>query len=607
MPENSKNKFSYLPLSTSGPIECAVTGTVLLNTPYFNRGSAHTPEERREFDLTGLLPPAVQTLEQQKERAYQQYITRQDDLAKNVFLTSLKEQNLVLYFKLIQDHIKEMFSIIYTPTEGDAIQNYSRLFRRPGGCFLNINDINRVHYDLAQWGKPEDIDYIVVTDGEEILGIGDQGVGGILISVAKLVLTTLCGGIHPNRALPVVLDCGTDNKNLLNDDLYLGLRQNRVRGEKYDKFVEEFVQSARKLFPRAYIHFEDFGLANARRILDHYKHEIPCFNDDVQGTGCVTLAAIMAGLHVSKQKLRDVRMVIFGAGSAGVGIADQVRDIIATEKGISKEEAAKQIWLIDKPGLLTTKTETSYSQKGYAKDESEWEGKEHSLLSVIKEVHPNVLVGTSTVPKAFTEQVVKEMAKGVERPVILPLSNPTRLHEAVPEDILRWTNGKALVATGSPFPPVKGPWGKNGEEIEIEVAECNNSVVFPGIGLGAVLSRASKITNNMLNAAVHGVAELSPALKDDTAPLLPGVDNVRAVSVRVARGVILAALDAGVAREVGIPTDEGELEEWIREQMWNPVYRPLKRVDPEGASRAAKAELKVVGSLGKIKIEVAPQ
>ncbi|OTB01278.1 hypothetical protein M426DRAFT_64309 [Hypoxylon sp. CI-4A] len=613
MPTNAKSKFAHLPLSTSGPIECAVSGTVLLNTPYFNRGSAHSTEERREFNLTGLLPTSVQTLEQQAARAYEQYTSRHDDLAKNTFLTSLKEQNLVLYFKLLQDHLKEMFSVVYTPTEGDAIQNFSRLFRRPEGCFLNVNDIDRVSHDLAQWGKPEDIDYIVVTapDGEEILGIGDQGAGGILISVAKLVLTTLCAGIHPNRTLPVVLDCGTDNEKLLNDDLYLGLRQKRERGEKYDKLVDEFVKSARKLFPRAYIHFEDFGLTNARRILDHYRPEIPCFNDDVQGTGCVTLAAIMAGLHVAQQKLQDTKMVIFGAGTAGVGIADQVRDAIATEKGISKDEAAKQIWLIDKPGLLTTKTDLDHGQKTYAKDDSEWQGKERSLLSVIREVHPNVLIGTSTVPQSFTEEIVKEMAAGTPRPVILPLSNPTRLHEAVPSDILKWTDGRALVATGSPFDPVRGPWGSDdggeGEEIQIEVAECNNSVVFPGIGLGAVLSRASKVTDRMLVAAVRGVADLSPALADDTAPLLPGVEDVRAVSVGVAREVIRAAVEDGVATERGIPTaeeggneEEEVLDEWIREQMWDPVYRPLKRVVPEGASRAAKAELKVVGSLEKV-------
>ncbi|KAI1128799.1 malic enzyme [Nemania abortiva] len=597
----SKSKFSHLPLSTRGPIECAVNGTVLLNTPYFNRGSAHTPEERDEFNLTGLLPQSVQTLEQQAKRAYEQYSTRPDDLAKNTFLTSLKEQNAVLYFKLLQDHLKEMFSVVYTPTEGDAIQNFSRLFRRPEGCFLNIENMDRVSHDLAQWGKPDDIDYIVVSDGEEILGIGDQGVGGILISVAKLVLTTLCAGVHPNRTLPVVLDCGTDNENLLNDELYLGLRQKRVRGERYDKFVDEFVQSARKLFPRAYIHFEDFGLTNARRILDHYRPEIPCFNDDVQGTGCVTLAAVMAGLHVSQQKLKDIKLVVFGAGTAGVGIADQVRDAIASEKGVSKDEAAKQIWLVDKPGVLLTDSELDNGQKFFAKDVSEWTSQDRSLLSTIKAVHPNVLIGTSTVPKAFTEEIVKEMAAHTPRPVILPLSNPTRLHEAVPADILKWTDGKALVATGSPFDPVTGPWGQDGSDVSIEVAECNNSVVFPGIGLGAVLCRARLITDKMLVAAVRGVAGLSPALRDDTAPLLPGVEEVRNVSVRVAREVIKAAVEEGVATESDIPDNDADLEEWIREQMWEPVYRPLKRVETLGASREAKAELKVVGSLEDVK------
>ncbi|KAK8003338.1 hypothetical protein PG989_003057 [Apiospora arundinis] len=577
-PENSK--FSHLPLSTSGPIECAVSGHVLLNNPIFNRGSAHSMEERREFELTGLLPQSIHTLEQQVSRAYQQYSSKPDDLAKNTFLTSLMDQNYVLYYKLLQDHIKEMFSVVYTPTEGEAIQNYSRLFRRPAGCFLNIKDTDRIEHDLAQWGRPEDVDYIVVSDGEEILGIGDQGTGGILISNAKLVLTTLCAGIHPDRTLPVVLDCGTNNQELLDDELYLGLRQKRVRGEEYDKFVDTFVQAARKLFPRAYIHFEDFGLTNARRLLDHYRPEIPCFNDDVQGTGCVTLAGIMAGLHVSKSHVKDLKMVVFGAGTAGVGIADMVRDTIATEKNISKEEASKQIYLIDRPGLLTTQTDDlSYAQKMYAKD---WQdgGDKTSLLDVVKKVQPNVLIGTSTKPGAFTEEIVKAMAKG-----------------SVPEDLLKWTNGKALVSTGSPFPPVKGPWGPDGKEITVEPAECNNSVVFPGIGLGAVLCRARLVTDKMLVAAVRGVADMSPALKDDTAPLLPGVEHVKPVSVRIAREVIKAAVEEGVATEKEIPAGDEDLDEWIREQMWEPVYRPLKRVESRGATRRAKAELKVVGSL----------
>ncbi|KUJ24671.1 uncharacterized protein LY89DRAFT_693246 [Mollisia scopiformis] len=596
-PNEKHPQFGHLPLSTSGPQDCALTGSALLNTPYFNKGAAFPSNERKQFKLTGLLPQDVHNLDQQVKRAYQQYSSRQDALAKNTFMTSLAEQNQVLYFRLIQDHLKEMFSIIYTPTEGDAIQNYSRLFRRPEGCFLNINDIGRVHEDLAQWGGPEDIDYIVVTDGEEILGIGDQGVGGILISVAKLVLTTLCAGIHPNRTLPVVLDCGTDNEELLNDELYLGLRKPRTRGKVYDEFVDTFVKSARELYPKAYIHFEDFGLPNARRILDRYRPEIPCFNDDVQGTGCVTLAAMMAGLHVSDLKLADMRMVVFGSGTAGTGIADQVRDAIAADSGKSKEDAAKQIWCVDKPGLLLKSQgdKLTHAQVPYAREDSDWSGKEHSnLLSVIKEVKPHVLIGTSTRPKAFTEEIVKEMASHVDRPIIFPLSNPTRLHEADPKDINQWTKGKALIATGSPFPPVKY------EGKEYEVAECNNSTCFPGIGLGCVLSRSKLLTDKMLVAAVKALAAQSPALKDPDKGLLPDVVNVREISVHIARAVIKQAVEEGVATEEGIPTNDEDLEEWIREQMWDPAYRPLKLVDKQTANKHAKGQSGTKGQKGDL-------
>ncbi|RDW76067.1 putative NAD-dependent malic enzyme [Coleophoma crateriformis] len=592
--QTKHSKFGHLPLSTSGPQDCALVGSALLNTPYFNKGSAFPSNERKQFELHGLLPQAVMSLDQQVKRAYQQYSTRKDDLAKNTFMTSMKEQNEVLYYRLIQDHLKEMFSIIYTPTEGEAIQRFSQLFRRPEGCFLNIEDVDRVYHDLSQWGTAEDIDYIVVTDGEEILGIGDQGVGGILISVAKLVLTTLCAGIHPNRTLAVVLDCGTNNEEHLSDPLYLGLKKPRVRGTEYDEFVDTFVQSARKLYPRAYIHFEDFGLPNARRLLDHYRPSIPCFNDDVQGTGCVTLAAMTAGMHVSGLKMTDMRMVVFGSGTAGTGIADQVRDAIAADSGISKEDAAKQIWCVDKPGLLLKShgDKLTSAQIAYAREDSEWKGKGHDdLLSVVKEVKPHVLIGTSTKPKAFTQEIIQEMASHVERPIIFPLSNPTRLHEADPKDINEWTKGKALIATGSPFPPVT----YNGKEYE--VAECNNSTCFPGIGLGCVLSRTKLLTDKMLVAAVKALAAQSPALKDPDKGLLPDVVNVRDISVHIARAVIKQAVAEGLAQEKDIPDDEDELEEWIREQMWDPVYRPLKHVSQHGASRHAKGEMGIAGSV----------
>lgn len=571
-----------------------MSGTALLQTPYLNKGTAFSKEERDAFDLAGLLPSRVNTLEDQVKRAYQQYQTHKTPLGKNSFMTSMKEQNEVLYYRLIQDHLKEMFPIIYTPTEGEAIADYSRLFRRPEGCFLNIEDPDSIERSLDMWGASDEIDVIVCSDGEQILGIGDQGVGGILISVAKLVIYTLCAGIHPNRTLPVVLDVGTDNEHLLNDELYLGLKRPRVRGEQYDAFVDRFVHACRKRFPKAYLHFEDFGLPNARRILDKWSPQIACFNDDVQGTGCVTLAGIYAATHVAKLKMQDLRVVIFGSGSAGTGIGDQIRDAMAVEAGKSPEEAAKQVYCVDKPGLLlqSFKDDLTPAQHPYAKPDEEWKDIDHkSLLDVVKHVKPHVLIGTSTKPKAFTKEVVQEMAKHVERPIIFPLSNPTRLHEAQPQDLYDWTDDKVLTATGSPFPPVKTKDGR-----EVEIAECNNSTTFPSIGLAAILSKAKLMSTEMLVAATKGLAAQSPALKDPEGALLPDVTNVREISVGIAAAVTRQAEKEGLAQEKDIPKDDKELEEWIREQMWTAKYRPLKKVHPSDASRAAKG---MAGSAGK--------
>ncbi len=573
------NKYSDLPLSTSHALKVPVSGRLLLDSPFYNKGTGFTHEERHQFDLHGMLPTNVQTLDQQAARAYQQYSTRANDLAKNTFMTSMAGQNNVLYYRLIQDHIKEMFSIIYTPTEGDAIENYSRIFRRPDGCFLPISHSNEVEERMSKFVKPDcddgGIDYIVVSDGEEILGIGDQGIGGILISVAKLALTTICAGIHPNRTLAVVLDTGTNNEELLNDDLYLGYRHKRVRGKEYDDHVENFVRTANKLFPSAYIHFEDFGVTNARRLLDRYRSRTACFNDDIQGTGCVTLAAIMAGLKISKTNLTDMRMVIFGSGSAGCGIAEQVQAAIAADADKSKDEVANQIWCVDRQGLLLdSDTNLSIAQKPFARTSSEWSEKDaKSLQAVIAKVKPHVLIGTSTKPGAFTKDVVQEMAKHVERPIIFPLSNPTRLHEAQPDDINAWTDGKALIATGSPFPPVE----HNGKKYE--VAECNNSVCFPGIGLGSVLGKVERVTDKMLVAAVKALAGCSPALKNPDKGLVPDVDEAKAVSVRIAVAVMRSAKEEGVLRRENVPLDDDEeAEEWVKAQMWEPVYRKYEKV-----------------------------
>ncbi|KAF2669030.1 malic-domain-containing protein [Microthyrium microscopicum] len=568
--------WGELKLSTSGRLECALSGLAVLRHPYFNKGSAFTAKERTDFELHGLLPPHVQTLQEQE-----------DDLAKNSFMNSMRVQNEVLFYRLILDHLKEMFPIIYTPTEGEAIEKYSSLFRRPEGCFLNIDDADRIETDLSKFGLAEEVDLIVVSDGEQILGIGDQGVGGILISVAKLMLYTICSGVNPARTLPVVLDAGTNNEDLLKDPLYLGLPKSRVRGEKYDNFVDSFIQAAKKLYPKAYIHFEDFGLQNARRILDRYQPKIACFNDDVQGTGCVTLAGIMAANHITGNKMADIRVVMFGAGTAGTGIADQLRDAIAVESKKDPSEAAKQIWCVDKIGVLleSKKDKLTNAQLKFAQEDKNWKGDSDDLLGVIKAVKPHVLIGTSTKPGAFTEEIVKEMAKHVERPVIFPLSNPTRLHEAKPEDLMKWTDCKALVATGSPFPPVKH------NRKEYEIAECNNSVCFPGIGLGAILSRTKLMPAELLVEATKAVAAAAPVLKDPQAGLLPDVSVVRDVSVDIAAAVIKKAVELGLAQETDIPEDDAVLKDWIREQMWDPVYRELLRVDEENASPHAKGEV----------------
>ncbi|KAL2108268.1 hypothetical protein VUR80DRAFT_4067 [Thermomyces stellatus] len=567
-----QSKFKHLPRAAHGPAKCPLEGSLLLRDSHYNKGSAFPRDERKTFKLVGLLPPNVQTLDEQAARAYQQYSSRPDALAKNTFLASMREQNEVLYYKLLQTHLKEMFGIIYTPTEADAIQNYSRLFRKPEGCFLSIDEPDKVDESLASFSGRNEVDYIVVSDGEQILGIGDQGVGAILISVAKLAVTTVCAGIHPSRQLPVALDCGTNNERLLNDELYLGLRKPRVRGKQYDDFVDTFVRTAKRRFPNAYIHFEDFGLQNAKRILDKYRAEIACFNDDIQGTGCITLAALLAALRVSEVRLEDLRVLIFGSGSAGMGIADQVSDAIATKTARDKSEASKQIWCIDKPGLLLKSQQNKLTpeQAGFVRDDAEWAG-ETDFLSVVRKVKPHALIGTSTQPGAFTEEIIREMAKHVDRPIVFPLSNPTRLAEGHPQDITIWTEGRALIATGSPFPPAE----YNGTKIDI--GECNNSTAFPGIGLGAVLSRARLLSQKMVVAASEELAEKAPALRDPNKPLLPDVEDVRELSVGVAKAVIRTAVEEGLAQEKDIP-DGDELEEWIRVQMWQAEYRSFKKV-----------------------------
>lgn len=421
----------------------------------------------------------------------------------------------------------------------------------------------------------------MVSDGESILGIGDQGTGGIGISIAKLALMTLCAGIHPGRGIPVILDVGTNRESLLNDPLYMGNRFRRVRGEAYDDFIDRFLMAVKKLFPKAIVHFEDFGVKNARRILQKYQHTLPCFNDDIQGTGAVTLSGITAALKTLETDITDIRILIYGAGSAGVGIAEQITDHLVS-KGLSYKEACTHIWLIDRFGLLNEESkDVSDGQRPYLVPASEAQGFDNTnLTQIISRFKPHVLIGTSTQAGAFTEEAVKEMNSHVERPIILPLSNPTRLHEAIPSDLLKWTSGSALVATGSPFPPVYGR----------VISENNNCFSFPGIGLGAVLARASEITTTMISAAVEALSELAPILKDPHGGLLPDLHDIRKVSEIVAAAVVKQAIKDGVARiesevvpntnvTVKVPTTDTELRAWVSSQMWKPEYRPLLKTE----------------------------
>src|SRR5438105_7123866 len=462
-------------------------GRQVVGKPRLNKGTGFTPEEREALGLVGLMPYKVFTLEQQAARSYGQYSAQPTALAKNVFLTALHDRNEVLFYRLLTDHLREMLPIVYTPTIGEAIERYSHQYRRPRGVYLSVDAPELIESSLAATDlDPDEVDLIVATDAEAILGIGDWGVGGIAIAEGKLVVYCAAGGIDPNRAIPVILDVGTNRPELLDDPLYLGNAHPRVDRDTYDRFVDAYVTAATKLFPDALLHWEDFGPSNAHRILDRYRDGILTFNDDIQGTGAVNLAAVLSGVAVSGVPLAEHRVVIFGAGSAGSGIARQLRDAMIGS-GLSPEKATARIWAVDRPGLLTDDTDDLRSfQRPYARPAGEVGGWARDpelggigLEEVVRRVGPTILVGTSTRTGAFTEAIVRAMAERCERPIILPLSNPTRLAEAVPADLLRWTDGRALVATGSPFEPVTH------DKVTYVIGQANNALLFPGLGLGA--------------------------------------------------------------------------------------------------------------------------
>lgn len=542
-----------------------VTGRSLLRDPRSNHGTAFTSQERERLGLKGLLPAGVLTLEEQAIRSYEQYESQPTDIARNDFLAALHDRNEVLYYKLLEDHLKEMLPVVYDPVIAQAIERYSHEFQRPNGVYLSVDDIDGVETALRNFGLgADDVDLLVATDAEEILGIGDWGANGMDISVGKLAVYTAAAGINPNRVIPVMLDVGTDRESLLNDPLYVGNRHSRVRDEKYDKLIATYVETATRLYPNALLHFEDFGLTNARRILNEYRTKAAVFNDDVQGTGAITLAAILAGLRISQTRPRDQRIVIFGAGTAGIGIADQIRAAMIAD-GLSKDEATQSFWCVDKQGLLVDDMSSLHGfQKPYARRRSEvshWgEDGTISLEQVIAHAHPTILVGTSTVGGAFTEKAVKEMASHVKRPMIFPLSNPTERIEAIPKDIIKWTDGRGLVGTGTPWEPV--PY----KATEYRIGQANNALIYPGIGLGTIVSRASRVTDGMLFTAAQAISDLVD-VHEPGAGLLPDVENLRAVSATVAVAVVRQALKEKVARvEVADPVQA------VQDAMWHADY-----------------------------------
>ncbi len=553
--------------------EIAARGFDVLHAPEINKGTAFTLDERRVLGLTGLLPPAVLTIEQQAERAYELFKKQPDDLAKNRFLTALQDRNETLFFHLLGVHIVEMLPIIYTPTVGLAIQQYSHQYRRPRGVFLSIERPHEIEEALRNAALGADgVDLIVATDAEAILGIGDWGVGGIDICVGKLAVYTAGAGIDPSRTIPVMLDVGTDRRSLLDDPLYLGYRHPRVRGGQYQAFIDTYISTVLRMYPSALLHWEDFGAVNARWILNKYRDSICTFNDDIQGTAGIVLAAVMAANRATASRMLDQRILVFGAGTAGIGVADLLKNVMVRD-GLTAEAAACRFWCVGRHGLLVDDmADLRDFQRTYARAAAEVAGWKRegergiTLEEVVRRIHPTILIGTSAVAGAFSESIVREIAAGSARPVILPLSNPTALAEAVPADLIRWTDGKALIATGSPFDPVI----YNGATYTI--AQANNAMLFPGLGLGAIVARARLITDGMFAAAACAIAELVDASQIG-APILPAVANVREVSVRVAIAVADHAAREGLAL-----IETPNLEAAIRDAMWEPRYRSIKAV-----------------------------
>ena len=554
-------------------IKTSISGKNLLTTAQLNKGTAFTSDERRAFGLLGKLPHRVESLEEQVHRAYLQYTRYSTDLQQNIYLNNLHDKNQILFYKLLSQHVAEMLPIIYTPTVGLAVKHFSHEYRQPRGLYIAHSDQENLDDIINNRSNPE-IDLIVVTDGEGVLGIGDQGIGGMEIPVAKLMVYSLCGGIDPTRTLPVFLDVGTNNQELLDDPMYLGCRHKRIDAEQYNLFINQFVDKIQKHFPNAFLHWEDFGRSNARPILDRFQDKLCTFNDDIQGTGAVTLAALLAACDITGVNLEDQRIIVHGAGSAGTGISDQIVDAMVM-RGLSQEEAYQRFWLIDRQGLLIeSDKELTDAQIPYARKLSElvdWTTSSRTLIDTVRQIKPTILIGCSAQTGAFSHDIIATMAAHCERPIIFPLSNPDEKCEAKPADIINWTQGKALIATGTAVPPVEY------QNQRLQIAQCNNALVFPGIGLGIKAVGATRLSKAMIWAASLALSELSPSKKDSFLPLLPLIDEAKAVAKHIAVAVARVAIETGLAQ----CNHEQDLEKLIETIFWEPHYLPFKRMDFE--------------------------
>ena len=537
------------------------TSKEILNNPFVNKGTAFSMAERKKLNLVGLLPPVVQTLEEQIERTYLQYQKKVNNLEKRVYLMTLFNTNRTLFYALMAQHIEEFMPIVYDPVVADAIRQYDELFMKPQDAgFLSIDHPEDIEKSLRNASEGRDIKLIVVTDAEAILGIGDWGVNGIAIAIGKLMVYTAAAGINPNEVLPLVLDVGTDNKQLLDNPLYLGNRHERVRGKKYHEFVDKFVETAERLFPNLYLHWEDFGRPNAAAILERYQNKITTFNDDIQGTGIVALAAILGALNISKQKFTNQRVMVFGAGTAGAGIAHQIYEEFM-QQGLSSEEAKQHIYLVDKQGLLTNDmTDLTEGQQFFARSTSDLQEPQPTLQAAVSAIQPTILIGTSTQAGAFTEEIVKEMAAHTERPIIFPLSNPTELAEAKASDLIEWTDGRALIATGIPSSPV------NYKGVTYTIGQANNALMYPGLGLGVIASTAKLVDQSLLSAAAHALGGIVN-VSEPGAAVLPPVNKITSFSQHLAEVVAQHAIDHQNTKEN--ITDARAAVEHIK---WYPRY-----------------------------------